>query len=116
MTSTSDIIPKHEQEADPIFQKAHFRKARCLYEVGSATLALDALNAYRDLAKGKVDVMEPQLRAKIAQRLQQVELSVESDRNMRPVRYEIRLDGHDTPFVKHATVPSDLCCRIPPRD
>ena len=26
------------------------------------------------------------------------------------------LTAHDEPFVKHTTVPSDLCCRIPPRD
>jgi hypothetical protein len=106
----------HEQESDPIFRKAHFRKARCLSEVGSAILALGALNAYRDLVKGKVDDMEPPLREKIIQRIQEAKDSVESDRKTRPVRYEIRLNGHDKPFVKHTTVPSDLCCRIPPRD
>ena len=115
-TSTANTIPKHEQVADPIFQKAHFRKARCLFELGSAVLALDSLNTYRDLAKGIVDDMEPPLREKILQRVVETKQSVESDQNIRSVRYEIHLDGHDKPIVKRTTVPSDLCCRIPPRD
>ena len=113
---TPNTIPRHEQEADPIFQKAHFRKARCLFELGSAVLALDSLNAYRDLVKGKVDDMEPPLREKIILHIAEAKKSVESDQNIRPVRYEIYLDGRDEPFIKHSTVPSDLCHRIPPRD
>jgi len=116
LTPTSDPIPRHEQEADPIFHKAHFRKARCLFELRSAILALESLNAYRDLVKGKVDDMEPPLRAKILQRIAEAKQSVESDQDTRPLRYEILVDGHDEPFVKYSTVPSDLCCRIPPRD
>lgn len=106
----------HEQEADPIFRKAHFRQARCLFELGSSVLALAALDTYRDLVKGKVDEMEPVLRAKIMQGILEAKQSVESDKSLRPLRYEIFVDGQDKPLVKHTTVPSDLCCRIPPRD
>ena len=106
----------HEQDTDPIFPKAHFRKARCLFELGSAILALQSLDTYSDLVKGEVDEMEPPLRAKIMQGILEAKQSVESDQNIRPLRYEILIEGHDKPLVEHATVPSGLCCRIPPRD
>ena len=116
LTPTSDTIPKHEQEADPIFQKAHFRKAQCLLEIGSVMRALESLYAYKGLVKGKVDDMERPLREKIVRRILEVTHSVDSDQNMRPLRYEISIDGDDKHIVKHSTIPSDLCCRIPQRD
>ena len=79
-------------------------------------MALESLYAYRVLVKGKVDVMEPPLREKILQRVLEVTRSVDSDQNMRPVRYEISIEGDDKHIVKHSTIPSDLCCRIPHRD
>jgi len=60
--------------------------------------------------------MEPLLRAKILQRIAEVDQSVKSDQNTRSVCYEIHLDGHNKPLVKHTTIPSNLCHCIPPRD
>lgn len=57
-------------QTDPILLKAHFRKARCLLELGQADEALKELNTYRDLANDKVDEAESHLRTKILQQLQ----------------------------------------------
>lgn len=66
-TSTTFPIDK---QTDPILLKAHFRKARCLFELGQANEALKELNAYRDMANGKVDEAEARLRTNILQQLQ----------------------------------------------
>lgn len=108
------------QAGEPIFQKARFRRARCYHEIGEHSAALGELNAYRDLAKSQIDLVEPQLRKKIEEVLKPYATEADiSARQLTPFDYEVHvLPGNPSEkmtFVLKDLVPKEYCVPNPPR-
>ena len=57
--SAGSKVPLVEREREPIFHKAHFRMARCLFELEKCEMALQELSTYTKPVKGRVDAAEP---------------------------------------------------------
>jgi hypothetical protein len=114
-TPESDTIGIDEQTR-PIFHKAHFRKARCLLELGRGAEALQELDIYRELVHGKVDDEEPRLRVKIQTLISDPSNKKSTTSNLRPFVYAAHVFGREAPIMLQCTAPAELFVPLPPRE
>jgi len=112
--------PKNVSEAGSIAltQKAHYRLARCLFELGKLTDAMKEMDKYRDITGGHQAEAATSLRNKIIQatvaRDGKVATELPSATNSRVLRYEVKVTGHPVSIVKNDIVPGSLCSMHPP--
>lgn len=114
-------IPQGSHEAQSVNQKAHFRFARCLFELKRFGEAIKEIDEYREVIGGRPTVAEKDLRSKILHAIMERDEGCGMPPTVHPptvpgrlLRYEVKVFNSTPTIILFDDIPGTLCSKNPP--